>query len=449
MRYCNLIFILGVCLLINSCVKREVRPAQDVASSLAAQAQKYFVDSVQSVSGVFESYPAKIPKRIYWEQASPVSLPIGRGVSVPISYSQPLFVKPDFAGDYFFNLDNLSQLLLYKDAFGHFHAEVLTWMPDSTFLRDPTQVFSGLLFVDDWRGNSLSRWLYSKGSVRKYHESNKQAATIIRTCNYVYGYNYSSGDPGGGYSWVQAGGCYYMYLPDRADYGDGGRLGFGGGMRGGGGVGGGAMTPIIFVGHNIIQDIRQYFQCFQNTSSANYRVTVCVDQPVPGSRTPWKLSFNSSSSGTNVVNVGHTFLIFTENIGGNVITRNVGFYPAVNVSPFTTSVAQGALNNDESHGYDISASFAVNSTMFFNMLAFVSQGNVPGYNYDLNTNNCTTFALKALASGHIYLPSTVGYWYDGVGNDPGDLGEDIRNSNAPGILKSTVFSPHSNAGTCN
>jgi len=430
-------------------VKREVRPALDSSSSLAAQARKYFTDSVQSVSGVFESYPAKIPKRIYWELASPVSLPIGRGVMVPISYSQPLFVKPDFAGDHFFNLDNLSQLLLYKDAFGQFHAEMLTWIPDSAFLRDPTQVFCGLLFVDDWRGNSLSRWLYSKGGVRKYHASNTQAATIIRTCNYVYGYNYSSGDPGGGYSWVQAGGCYYMYLPDRADYGDGGRPGLGGGASGGGGISGGTLAPVVFIGHNIIKDIRQYFQCFQNTSSASYQVTVCVDQPVPGSRTPWKLSLNSSSSGTNVVNVGHTFLVFTENIGGNIITRNVGFYPGVNVSPFTTSVAQGALNNDESHSYNISASFVVNSTMFFNMLAFVSQGNVSGYNYGLNTNNCTTFALNVLASGHIYLPSTVGYWYDGVGNDPGDLGEDIRNSNAPGIIKSTIFSPHLNMGTCN
>jgi hypothetical protein len=149
------------------------------------------------------------------------------------------------------------------------------------------------------------------------------------------------------------------------------------------------------------------------------------------------------------VNVGHTFLIFTENIGGSTITRNVGFYPATNVSPFTTSVAQGALNNDESHGYNISASFTVNNTMFFNMLAFVSQGNTSGYNYNLSTNNCTSFAINALAAGHIYLPSTIGYWYDGVGNDPGDLGEDIRNSNAPGIIKSTVFSSHPNVGTCN
>ena len=453
MRYCNLILILGVCLLINSCVKREVRPVLDASSSLAAQARKYFTDSVQSVSGVFESYPAKIPKRIYWEQASPVSLPIGRGVAVPVQYAQPLFIKSDFAGDHFFNLDNLSQLLVYKDALGHFHAEVLTWMPDSTFLRDPTQVFSGLLFVDDWQGNSLSRWLYSKGGVHKYHASNTQAATIIRTCNYIYGYNYASGDPGGGYSWVQAGGCYYMYLPDRADYGDG-RGGFGAGMNGGGGVGGGGRSVAIAPPDNPIANIVDYFKCFTNAGGNDhqYTVTICVDQPIPGTRTPWTPvdggPIGSSNAG-NMVDVGHTFLIFSETYGGTTITRNVGFYPTGMVNPAFRS-SQGKLNNDEGHTYNISATFTVTNAQFFTMLIYSERGNVPGFVYNLNTENCTSYALHTLSQGGIFLPSTISSWLNGMGNDPGDLGEDIRQMTPlPNMTKNTVENFHPNMGSCN
>jgi len=425
----------------------------DASSSFEAQARKYFTDSVQSAIGVFESYPAKIPKRIYWEQASPVSLPIGRGVIVPISYSQPLFVKPDFAGDHFFNLDNLSQLLLYKDAFGHFHAEVLTWMPDSSFLAEPTGVFSGMLFVDDWRGNSLSRWLYSKGGVRKYYASNTQAATIIRTCNYIYGYNYASGDPGGGYSWVQAGGCYYMYLPDRADYGDGGRSGLGSGMSGGGGIGGGAFGLSMVSGNNPIANVADYLKCFTNTGGNDhtYTVTLCVDQPIPGTREPWDVTkggLSGSSNQGNPIDVGHTFLIFTEQYGSTTITRNVGFYPSGFIYPLSPSI-QGVFNNDESHSFNISASFTLTNAQFTMMLNYVTNCNRSGFMYNLNTENCTTFALQTLMQGGVYLPNTIGKWIGGMGNNPGDLGEDIRQMTPlPNMTRNTVEFYHSNIGKC-
>ena len=68
----NLILIAGVCLLINSCVKRDVRPPSDMGSSLVTQARQYFVDSIQAVGGALQSYPSKIPKKIHWERVSPV-----------------------------------------------------------------------------------------------------------------------------------------------------------------------------------------------------------------------------------------------------------------------------------------------------------------------------------------------------------------------------------------
>jgi hypothetical protein len=47
--------------------------------------------------------------------------------------------------------------------------------------------------------------------------------------------------------------------------------------------------------------------------------------------------------------------------------------------------------------------------------------------FDLNNFNCTNFAIDALKSIHINLPSTKSTSALFSGNSPGDLGEDIRN----------------------
>jgi hypothetical protein len=156
-----------------------------------------------------------------------------------------------------------------------------------------------------------------------------------------------------------------------------------------------------------------------------------------------------SSAGANPANVGHTFLIFSQNTGGGIVTRNVGFYPSTSVSP-TSPSSQGQLNDDEGHNYDISLTVAVSNSQFFNMLNFIASGNGAGYMYNLNTNNCTTFALNTLSKGDIILPRTTGSWVDGSGNDPGDLGEDIRSVNlSSNMSRNTLDAAHPNTGNCN
>ena len=148
--------------------------------------------------------------------------------------------------------------------------------------------------------------------------------------------------------------------------------------------------------------------------------------------------------------MGHTWLIFSENTGYGIITRNVGFYPQSFVSPLAPS-AQSILGDDEGADYDIALTMTVNSTQFFNMLAYVSQGNNAGYLYNLNSNNCSTFALGALSAGGEAIASTIGTWVpNGQGLDPGDLGEDIRNmSLSSNMTRSTVSNYHPNMGSCN
>jgi hypothetical protein len=177
-----------------------------------------------------------------------------------------------------------------------------------------------------------------------------------------------------------------------------------------------------------------------------------VQQPDPGTRTPWTVSGSGatgSSAGSNPVDVGHTFLIFTQQTGSGTITRNIGFYPKTGVNPLSP-VAQGILNNNAGDDYDISLTVQVTNTQFFNMLNYVSLGNNTGFNYDLNLNNCTTFALSTLNAGGVSLPRTTGSWLEGSGNDPGDLGEDIRAMTlTSGMTRSTADPAHPNTGNCN
>lgn len=202
----------------------------------------------------------------------------------------------------------------------------------------------------------------------------------------------------------------------------------------------------LYRGPNVIGNINDYLKCFTNLAGSNYtyKVTVCVDQPVSGSRTPWGFS----SSGGNPINVGHTFLILTETTPTGTTTRNVGFYPENSATPFSPN-DQGQLNNNEDHGYDISLSVTMTNSQFFSILNFVSQGNNAGYYYNLNSNNCTTFSINALSSAGIHIPATQANWLNGGGYDPGDLGEDIRAMALPSnMTRNTTSTSHPNLGNC-
>jgi hypothetical protein len=221
--------------------------------------------------------------------------------------------------------------------------------------------------------------------------------------------------------------------------------------------GGGGISPAsnykILNGDNLIGNIKDYNKCFTNVGGNDhlYQVTICVAQPKPGTREAWGLSgsgASGSSSGSNPVNVGHAFLIFSETTMAGTITRNVGLYPQNIVNPYYPS-AQAQLNNDANHSYNISLTVIVTNGQFFNMLNYVDQANNPGYQYNMNSNNCTTFGLQTLRAGNVYLPSTFGSWANGSGNDPGDLGEDIRSMYlSPGMTRNINQNAHPNVGTC-
>ena len=453
-RIYNLL-ILCIGLFFTTC-KKEDHSFPTNTDPFIKEAKTYFMSVVDTLPSPSSDHArAAAARTVSWNQATVVDLSMGKAVIVPVRYEKELFIRTTQGGANNFKLSNLTRLLIYQ-SHGVFHAEVVTSFPDTNYLRHPRGAFSGMVYVEDWIGNSLATYLYESGGIiHKYAPtapSSLEALQMvtIQVCYQITGYNYSTASPSAGYAWSETPVCRPSMMPVdddpiAIDYGNVA----GGGGSGGGGAGTGIAGDFsIAIGHNLITNINDYFKCFSNSPSCTYQVMVCVDQPVPGSRTPWSFSASDGSieDKDNPVSVGHTFLVFTEVTGGNVITRNVGFYPGRTVTPFASNTP-GALNDDEMHPYNISGSFSVSGSLFFNMLTYITQNGAS--TYDLNTNNCTNFSINTLAAGHIYLPSTYGYWLNGMGVDPGDLGEDIRATNFVGMTRSTEQGVHMNVGTCN
>lgn len=185
-----------------------------------------------------------------------------------------------------------------------------------------------------------------------------------------------------------------------------------------------------------------YLKCFSNEPGATFKVTISADQPVPNSRKAYKMY-------GIVPDVGHTFLTIKETkADGTYIIRSLGFYPASqNVSPAIPS-SDGAVIFDAGHIRDVSLTTEVNWTKVNQLIANIKASATQSYN--LNSNNCSTWAIDRLAAIGIILPKTIGNWPGGAGCNPGDLGEDIRQLQLlSGQTKNlTTAKAYDNVGTC-
>ena len=471
-QFQTILSIFFLILLLNACQKSPGNAdAMTAQSQLIQQAKEFFdqqtLSSGQSLTGNPRLDAIKKPA---WSSAYCVPVSRGTAVVVPVVYQKKLVVTSNFDASQTIPLSQLAQLVIYPDSAGY-KMELVTAFPDSSIQGLHSGLFSGIVFVETWQGKSLAAYKYSGADILRRQpvsgapnstvtgtttDAAKAPASIIETCFEISGYNYSPDDPDGGYSWTESAGCSYQYVRD--DGGGSGGNGGGGGLSGGGYGSIASHTslslrnPKIVSGPNIIGNVQNYFGCFNNVGGNDhiYTVTLCVDQPVPGTRQAW--GYADGATGTSATNnpfdVGHTFLIFSETAGGSTITRNVGFYPRTVVDPFAQS-DQGQLNDNESSGYNISLTINIDNAQFFNMLNYISQGNNPGYMYNLNSNNCTTFVIDALQAGSVNLSTQIGVWLNGSGYDPGDLGEDIRTMPlASNMTRNTVDNPHPNVGTC-
>ena len=190
-------------------------------------------------------------------------------------------------------------------------------------------------------------------------------------------------------------------------------LGGGGGRSGQDNV---TVAPTFTPPNNPIKDIKSEVKCFSNNASSTYSISVNINEPEPGTRTVFVpfLSFQ----------VGHTFLTLEQhNADGSAIIRNIGFYPKNSAKPGDPLDA-ATFGEDSNTPFDISLKIQVSGSDFNTVIHNLENQTLV---YDLNNFNCTNSAMNALESININLPSTKANSALFSGNDPGDLGEDIRN----------------------
>ncbi|MCL2152620.1 MAG: RHS repeat-associated core domain-containing protein, partial [Oscillospiraceae bacterium] len=199
-------------------------------------------------------------------------------------------------------------------------------------------------------------------------------------------------------------------------------------------------NPIIWVdpsGHD--KELDDYIN---DNYAGKTTITFVVMQPTDGSR--------------NVLNpdndVGHTFIRlqnYETDASGNMVEKvsYMGFYPA---QPLTmdqiinrTDVA-GAKIDDKDHSWNIAKVYEITNDQ---ALASLKYMNDFSSDYNMVTNNCTTFAVGALTAAGITSPTSEhnwkltvkqqlyawlnGYSTKGLkGYSPADAGQDIRKGKA-------------------
>ena len=198
-----------------------------------------------------------------------------------------------------------------------------------------------------------------------------------------------------------------------------------GGSGSGGGGGGGVSSSIVEAAPKIyspdrpVSDVKNEVKCFTNNASSTYSITINVNQPKPGSRDV----FDPLAA----FPVGHTYLTLQQNnADGSFIIRNIGFYPKNVVKPGSTTDVS-TFGEDSGTPFDVSLKISVSGADFSTVMTnLISQQYAT---YDLNTFNCTNSAINALGSINVHLPATNSASLLFSGNNPADLGEDIKGLN--------------------
>ncbi|WP_406025728.1 hypothetical protein [Winogradskyella sp.] len=162
---------------------------------------------------------------------------------------------------------------------------------------------------------------------------------------------------------------------------------------------------------NPIVDILDFLECFDTTEDASF--TIYALEPNPGS--------GESNAGSAV---GHAFISIVQ--GTNMSTY--GFYPVSDwINPCINSSGTSVLGNDGGQVFTASHTVNISSSQLQQILDLSSSVNNV---YDLDTYNCTDFAIDAANLAGLGFSACNGSWTCGAGSNPGALGMEIRNKNA-------------------
>ena len=308
---------------------------------------------------------------------------------------------------------SLTRFLLLENQDSHFWGN---WVDLSGLVKTPGGLSSGNIALRSFGDNALKNLVVVNNEVTGVKKSDPnnntifpdQESAVLPEVIISYDVNGNTVDY---YSWY--------WLLDQASYSAydyftaGGSVG---GTTGGSGISNIEIAPVFTSPDAPITDLAKEVKCFTNNATSTYDISVNINQPDPGTRE----LVNPVAS----FMVGHTFLTLEQqNADGTTVIRTLGFYPKNSVKPGSEK-DQSVFGDDSNTPYDVSLDFTVTGAEMATVIGKLLDQQA--LQYDLDNFNCTNSAMEALKSININLPSTKSNESFFSGNDPGDLGEDIR-----------------------
>jgi hypothetical protein len=156
-------------LFVAACNKKDVHSGENASTSLIANARQYFESSVlprtMTPATANQDPRAASPKTPIWGMAYTTNTALGDMVVVPLSIKSNFKVKTN-GGNQSFSAGLFSNLVVYKDNSGSYHAELVTKIPDDSYVSNlsANKKFSGVALIEDWQGNFINGYHYANGA---------------------------------------------------------------------------------------------------------------------------------------------------------------------------------------------------------------------------------------------------------------------------------------------
>jgi hypothetical protein len=209
-------FLLLALLITLSCKNQNEMITNSDPKILIQEAKDYFQTNVLTSDSNDSSFRKEVNRRKIitknpnWSAARVKKLTEADVIIIPLNFNEKM--RGLRASDStFFDLKNITYLVMYRDVNKKMQTEVLTVLPDEDFSRRKTAtLFSGIVLIDDWQGNNLGGYLYANGTstpvTNEIVEKQKggRVSTLVTTCTTTDWYTCTSA---GGVSL----GCNYNY----------------------------------------------------------------------------------------------------------------------------------------------------------------------------------------------------------------------------------------------
>lgn len=177
-RISGVLLLILTAFIIHSCKKESTKASpketEKTDLDLIADAQSYFTKEVNvsqnglaiNSTGSSKTFRQLLDKEASFDNAYIQQEPIGKIVVIPLKFSKELYIDRTKG---YIRLSDVSNLIIYTDSQKKKHAEIVTRIPDDVYLADTgrNKLFSGIVTVEDWRGNYIKGMQYSQGKIAK------------------------------------------------------------------------------------------------------------------------------------------------------------------------------------------------------------------------------------------------------------------------------------------